>query len=133
MEPPEKLPHLHEVAHLVGDPYAEPTGLVRGRPDAPDHRSIDVAAISHLADRRIGCFPHAQHALTAAVPHAVRDDLVDRGGTRSIEPERIQACVRGSVLDEAPHVAERVGVEPHLRRDSGGIGERCIERLGDVA
>ena len=28
-----EAPNLHEVAHLVGDPYAEPTGLVRGGPE----------------------------------------------------------------------------------------------------
>src|SRR5947208_6130336 len=71
---------LDEVTQMVGQPQAAAASLARRRLSASGQRGVDVTTIADLAHHTGLGRPRAQLAPAAAVPHAVRGDLMGRPG-----------------------------------------------------
>ena len=117
-------PHLHEVAELVREPEPPPARLVEHRLAPAGERRVDSAPVLDLEEEEAAVVPGANDSEASAVADAVRRDLV-HGEDERVRRLAVEPGFLGSVGDEVPHLAERVGVEG----EPSGRRRRVVERV----
>ena len=117
-------------ADLVDEPQAAALEQERLGRLAPDQRTVEVAMVADLANKRIGLAPHAQRSPPARVAHAVGRQLVDCED-EARRPRRLQLGIHRLPVDE-PRPSRSVRAERELVRHRRGLGERTVEWPGSL-
>ena len=104
-----------------GSPSPTPPGGTR-----PIRRIVDAPGVLHLADERVAGPPQPQHAHAAAVPDAVRGDLVDRQD-ELLGRLRPHPLTGGPARRHLPQLVEVPGRERDLPQIALRLGEPAVE------